>query len=73
MCSHFRGEGLESDENPVEPVEHSPQPARKASLTARVALSALGSSKAIDCHVPNVKRPPTTGIVTDGEATIDTK
>ena len=44
------------------------QPARKLSRTWRVALSALGSSSAIDCHVPSASRPARTGTVIDGAA-----
>ena len=35
---------------------------------ARVALSALGSSRAIDCQVPSASRPAMTGTVSDGAA-----
>ena len=44
------------------------QPGRKPSRTVRVALSAFGSSRQIDCHVPSPIRPPTTGTVSDGGA-----
>ena len=43
------------------------QPARKLRRTVRTALSAFGSSRQIDCHVPSASRPPTTGTVSDGE------
>ena len=43
-------------------------PTRKLSRTVRVALSAFGSRRAIDCHVPSASRPPTTGTVSDGGA-----
>ena len=44
------------------------QPARKLRRTWRVALSALGSSSAIDCQVPSASRPASTGTVIDGAA-----
>ena len=44
------------------------QPARKLRRTVRVALSGFGSSRQIDCHVPSASRPPTTGTVSDGDA-----
>jgi hypothetical protein len=44
------------------------QPARKLSRTVRLALSAFGSSRQIDCQVPRASRPPSTGTVSDGDA-----
>ena len=47
-------------------------PSTKLSRTILVALSAFGSRRAIDCHVPRASRPATTGIVTDGETSSGT-
>ena len=38
------------------------------SRTVRVGLSPFGSRRQIDCHVPRARRPPTTGTVSDGDA-----
>ena len=49
------------------------QPDTKLSRTVRVALSAFGSSRQIDCHVPSAIRPPTTGTVSVGAASSGTR
>src|SRR5665811_602124 len=48
-------------------------PATKVSRTVRVALSELGSKRAIDCQIPRASRPPRTGTVNEGGATIATR
>ncbi len=47
---------------------HVASPAMKDSRTVRVGLSPFGSRRQIDCHVPRARRPPTTGTVSDGDA-----
>ena len=44
------------------------QPDRYESLTVRRALSRFGSSRAIDCQVPSVIRPPMIGTTSEGDA-----
>jgi hypothetical protein len=46
----------------------APHPSMKLSRTVRSALSAFGSSRQTDCHVPRASRPPITGSVSDGDA-----
>ena len=41
-------------------------PVRKLSLTFRLGLSRLGSTKTTDCQVPSCMRPSITGMVIDG-------
>ena len=49
------------------------QPGTKLRRTVRVALSAFGSSRQIDCQVPSAIRPPTTGTVSVGAASSGTR
>ena len=57
----------------AEPAAQPAQPATKLRRTVRVALSAFGSSRQIDCHVPSASRPPTTGTVSVGAASSGTR
>jgi hypothetical protein len=50
-----------------------PQAGRKESRTWRRWLSTFVSSTAIDCQVPSARRPPMTGMLTDGGASSGSK
>ena len=70
---HSRPKGIKPANFQIRAFRGRSQPGKKVSLTAREALSEFGSRRAIDCHVPRVRRPETTGTLSDGGATIGTR